>query len=208
MAATRPLSPALKLAIDVGPLVLFFAANARFGIFVATATFMVAVVAALAVSVLRLRQWPVMPVVSALVVLVFGGLTLILQDETFIKLKPTIIYALFGTVLAVGLAFDRPLLALVFDSMFTLTAQGWRKLSARWAAFFFVLAILNELIWRTQSTDFWVYFKLFGFVPLTFAFAALQYPLMTRYAVPEASRQTKPEQPAAADGVRIPPQGE
>ena len=143
---------------------------------------MIAVVAALLIGFMRTRRWPIMPLVSAFIVLVFGGLTLVLQDETFIKLKPTIIYVLFGTVLMVGLAFDKPLLAIVFDSVFDLTNEGWRKLAARWAAFFFVLAALNELIWRTQSTDFWVNFKLFGFVPLTFVFAALQYPLMTRYA--------------------------
>ncbi|MGZ8397010.1 MAG: septation protein A [Rhodoplanes sp.] len=183
MASARPLSPALKLMLDIGPLALFFAAYAKFGIFAATAAFMVAVVAALLIVFTRTRHWPIMPLVSAFIVLVFGGLTLVLQDETFIKLKPTIIYALFGTVLAIGFAFDKPLLALVFDSVFELTNEGWRKLAARWAAFFFVLAALNELIWRTQSTDFWVNFKLFGFVPLTFAFAALQYPLMVRYAV-------------------------
>ena len=193
MAQAQPLSPPLKLFIDIGPLVLFFAANARFGIFIATAVFMGAIVAALAISVLRTRTWPVMPVVSAFVVLVFGGLTLALQDETFIKLKPTIIYALFGVVLAVGLAFDKPLLAVVFDSIFDLTNEGWRKLSARWAVFFFALAALNELVWRTQTTDFWVNFKLFGFVPITFAFAALQYPLMTRYAA------SKPPEVATAE---------
>jgi intracellular septation protein len=187
MVSPQPLSPVLKLVLDIGPLVLFFAANARFGIFVATAAFMVAVVAALLTTYVRTRRWPIMPVVSAFIVLAFGGLTLVLQDETFIKLKPTIIYALFGAVLAFGLAFDKPVLAAVFDSVFNLTAEGWRKLTARWMVFFFALAILNELIWRTQSTTFWVNFKLFGFVPLTFAFAALQYPLMTRYAAPNAA---------------------
>ena len=190
MKPVRPLSPGLKLALDVGPLVLFFAAFAWFGIFAATAAFMIAVVAALLVSFMRTRRWPVMPVISAVVVLVFGGLTLVLHDETFIKMKPTIIYALFGTALAVGLAFDKPLLAVVFDSVFDLTNEGWRKLAARWAVFFIVLAVLNELIWRTQSTDFWVKFKLFGFVPLTFIFAALQYPLMTRYAAPRSAAAT------------------
>ena len=190
MKPTRPLSPGLKLVLDVGPLVLFFAAYAWFGIFAATAAFMIAVIAALLVGFMRTRRWPIMPMVSAFVVLVFGGLTLVLHDETFIKVKPTIIYALFGTVLAVGLAFDKPLLAVVFDSVFDLTDEGWRKLAARWAAFFFALAALNELIWRTQSTDFWVKFKLFGFVPLTFIFAALQYPLMTRYAAVRASAET------------------
>jgi intracellular septation protein len=183
LTQTRPLSPTLKLVLDIGPLALFFAANARFGIFVGTAAFMAAVMAALLVYFLRTRQWPIMPVVSAIVVVVFGGLTLVLHDATFIKLKPTIIYVLFGTVLAVGLAFDKPVLALVFDSVFHLTAEGWRRLGLRWAVFFFALAVLNELVWRTQTTEFWVSFKLFGFVPLTFAFAALQYPLLKRYAV-------------------------
>ncbi len=193
MAQAQPLSPILKLLVDIGPLVLFFAANARFGIFVATAVFMIAVIGGLAVSILRTKNWPIMPVVSAFVVLVFGGLTLALQDETFIKLKPTIIYVLFGAVLAVGLAFDKPLLAVVFDSVFDLTNEGWRKLSARWAVFFFVLAALNELVWRTQTTDVWVNFKLFGFVPLTFAFAILQYPLMTRYAAAQPAEAVTAE---------------
>ena len=191
MTSTRPLSPALKLALDIGPLVLFFVAYAVFGIYAATAIFMAAVIAALGVAFVRTRHWPIMPIVSAFIVLVFGGLTLFLQDETFIKVKPTIIYALFGTVLAIGIAFDKPLLAVVFDSVFDLSAEGWRKLAARWAAFFFVLAALNELIWRTQSTDFWVAFKLFGFVPLTFAFAALQYPLLMRYAAAPISAEPK-----------------
>ncbi len=179
----------LKLALDLGPLVLFFAANARYGIFVATATFMVAVVVALAVSYALTRQLPIMPLVTAVIVLVFGGLTLILQDELFIKLKPTIIYLLFAGVLLGGLAFGKPLLGMVFDSVFHLTAEGWRKLTLRWAVFFLFLAVLNEIVWRTQTTDVWVSFKVFGVVPLTFLFGALQYPLLTKYAAPEAAKE-------------------
>jgi intracellular septation protein len=193
----RKINPTLKLALDIGPLVVFFATYARFGIFAATATLMVAVAAALAVSYWLIRRWPIMPVVTVVVAMIFGGLTLALHDETFIKLKPTIIYALFGAVLAGGYLFDRPFLAIVFDSMFHITEEGWRKLTLRWAAFFFVLAALNEAIWRTQSTDFWVSFKLFGFTALTFAFAALQYPLLMRHAVPEA--QTKGAGEAAGE---------
>jgi intracellular septation protein len=180
------LNPILKLTLDIGPLVLFFLANSRFGIFAATGAFMVAVVAALLVSYAMTRQWPIMPVVTAIVVVVFGGLTLALHDETFIKLKPTIIYLLFGGILLGGYILEKPFLAILFDSMFHLTPEGWRKLALRWALFFLALAVLNEAIWRTQSTDFWVNFKLFGFVPITFVFAALQYPLLMRYAAEPA----------------------
>ena len=196
------LNPLLKLALEMGPLVLFFFANSRpalfmpfigpllpeaasgekAGIFVATAVFMVAILVALVVSYALTRHLPVMAMVTAVVVVVFGGLTLALQDDTFIKMKPTIIYLLFGGVLLGGLAFNKPLLAIVFDSVFDLTEEGWRKLTLRWAMFFLALAVLNEIVWRTQTTDFWVSFKVFGVVPLTFVFAAFQYPLLQRYA--------------------------
>ena len=183
------LHPGLKLVLDLGPLIAFFAANARYGIFVATATFMVAIVLALSVSYALTRHLPVMPLVTAIIVLVFGTLTLVLRDELFIKLKPTIIYLLFGCVLTGGLILGKPLLGIVFDSVFHLTEEGWRKLTWRWALFFFALAVLNEIVWRTQTTDAWVSFKVFGVVPLTFLFAALQYPLLTRYAAPEPAKQ-------------------
>jgi intracellular septation protein len=213
MNEKKALNPFLKLVLDLGPLLLFFFANAkpalflpvigpllpdglaageRGGIFVATAVFMAAVVIALAVSYALTRHLPLMPLITAAIVLVFGSLTLMLHDELFIKVKPTIIYMLFGGVLLGGLAFGRPLLGLVFDSVFHLSDEGWRKLTLRWAAFFFALALLNEVIWRTQSTDFWVSFKVFGVVPLTFLFAALQFPLMSKYALP----QTPQEPPA------------
>ena len=148
MTAKPQLNPLLKLALDLGPLALFFFANSRYGIFVATATFMVAVLVALAVSYVLTRHLPIMPVVTAIIVVVFGGLTLFLHDATFIKVKPTIIYALFGAVLIGGLMFNKPLLGVVFDSMFHLTEEGWRKLTLRWAIFFLVLAVLNEIVWR------------------------------------------------------------
>ena len=207
MKTTKPqLNPTLKLLLDLGPLVLFFLANSRpalflplvspilpadiasgerTGIFVATAVFMVAIVIAFVVSYVLTRHLPVMPLVTAIIVLVFGSLTLVLHDELFIKLKPTIIYLLFGAVLLGGLAFGKPLLGVVFDSVFHLTDEGWRKLTLRWALFFFALALLNEIVWRTQTTDVWVSFKVFGVVPLTFLFGALQYPLLTKYAAPE-----------------------
>jgi intracellular septation protein len=185
----KPLHPGFKLALELGPLILFFVANARWGIFTATAIFMVAILLALAVSYALTRRLPIMAVVSGVIVTVFGGLTLFLHDETFIKIKPTIIYALFGATLLAGLVFRKPFLEMVFDSVFNLTEEGWRKLTLRWCIFFFVMAALNEVVWRTQSTDVWISFKLFGAVPLTFLFAALQYPLLVRHdANPEAAK--------------------
>jgi intracellular septation protein len=180
------LNPLLKLVLDLGPLILFFFANSRYGIFVATATFMMAVLAALLVSYVLTRHLPIMPVVTAIIVVVFGGLTLILHDATFIKVKPTIIYALFGAVLIGGLFFNKPLLGVVFDSLFDLTEEGWRKLTLRWALFFFVLAVLNEMVWRNTSTNVWVDFKVFGVMPLTLVFGALQMPLLKKYSVEPA----------------------
>ena len=185
-AAKPQLNPFLKLVFDLGPLALFFFANSRYGIFVATGTFMVAVLAALAASYVLTRHLPIMPVVTAIVVLVFGGLTLILHNDLFIKIKPTIIYALFGAVLLGGLFFGKSFLGVVFDSLFHLTEEGWRKLTLRWALFFVALAVLNEIVWRSTSTDVWVNFKVFGVMPLTLLFGALQYPLLKKYAAEPA----------------------
>jgi len=182
MADRKQLHPGLKLVLDIGPLVLFFAANARFGIFTATAVFMVAVLIALAVAYARTRRIEMMPLVTAVIVVIFGGLTIVLHDELFIKLKPTIIYLLFGSTLAVGLAFGKSFMGVLFDSVFDLTDEGWRRLTVRWVLFFFALAILNEIVWRNFSTDFWVSFKLFGVVPLALLFSALQYPLLVKHA--------------------------
>jgi intracellular septation protein len=184
--AKPQLNPFLKLAFDLGPLALFFFANSRFGIFVATGTFMVAVLAALAASYVLTRHLPIMPVITAVIVIVFGGLTLILHNDLFIKLKPTIIYVLFGAVLLGGLMFGKSFLGVVFDSLFHLTEEGWRKLTLRWALFFLVLAILNEIVWRSTTTDVWVDFKVFGVMPLTLVFGALQYPLLKKYSVEQA----------------------
>jgi intracellular septation protein len=183
------LNPLLKLALDLGPLVLFFLVNAKLGIFYATGVFMAAVLVALVVSYALIRRLPVMTIVSAVIVTVFGGLTIVLADESFIKLKPTIIYLLFAGLLFGGLVLRKPLLEIVFDQMFHLTDEGWRKLTMRWAIFFLALAILNEIVWRNFSTDAWVSFKVFGALPLTFIFAMLQVPLLNKYATPEVKNE-------------------
>ena len=174
--------PMFKLATELGPLLIFFFANAKFNLFVATGAFMVAIVVALVASWMVTRHIPVMALVTGVIVLVFGTLTLVLHDETFIKVKPTIIYGLFAAVLGGGLLFGRSFIAIMFDQMFNLTAEGWRKLTLRWTLFFAAMALLNEVIWRTQTTDFWVAFKAFGVIPITMVFAMLQMPLVKRYS--------------------------
>jgi intracellular septation protein len=174
-------SPLLKLALDLGPLILFFAAFKFGGIFAATAVFMAASVVSLGIGYAMTRKISPMPLVTAIIVLLFGGLTLYLKNDTFIKMKPTVLYAIFGAILLGGLAFNRPLITYVLDAVFNLTDEGWRKLTLRWGLFFLVLAGLNEIVWRNFSTDFWVSFKVFGTMPLTFLFAASQVPLLMRY---------------------------
>ncbi len=190
------INPVLKLALELGPLVIFFLANSRgewlagkipalgsLGgpLFVATFAFMIAIAVSLTVSYAITRTLPVMPLVSGVVVLVFGTLTLWLQDEIFIKMKPTIVNSLFGAVLLGGLWFGKSLLGYVFDSAFKLDAEGWRKLTLRWGLFFVFLAVLNEAVWRNFSTDFWVAFKVWGTMPLTLAFTISQMPLIMKH---------------------------
>ena len=198
-AAVKPkINPVLKLVLELGPLVIFFFVNAkgaflteRFGIgdlfpqpiFLATAVFMVVMLASITISWIISRHLAIMPLITGIVVLVMGGLTLWLQDDTFIKVKPTIVNVFFGAVLLIGMAFGRSFLAYVFDAAFALDNEGWRKLTLRWGLFFFFLAGLNELVWRTQSTDFWVAFKVWGTMPLTMIFALAQLPLMQRHMV-------------------------
>ena len=179
---------AAKLAIELGPLLVFFAANAAAGIYAATASFMAVTVVALAVAWWRYHKLPMMLLVSAAVVLVFGTLTLYLRDDTFIKLKPTIVYLAFAAFLGAGLLLKKPVLELLLGSVFNLTEPGWRKLTLRWALFFIAMAALNELVWRNVSTDTWVSFKAFGFLPLTFLFALSQMPLMHSYSDPVAAK--------------------
>jgi intracellular septation protein len=171
----------IKLAIELGPLVLFLLVNARFGVFWGTGTFMAATGASLVVSRMLLGRTPMLPIVSGAFVLVFGGLTLWLQDDVFIKMKPTIVYALFAILLFGGVALNRPVLAHLFGEVFRLTEQGWRILSLRWAVFFLLAAGLNEIVWRSLSTELWLSFKLLGLVPLTMLFAVAQVPLLRRH---------------------------
>jgi len=198
MSDKAKINPILKLALELGPLVLFFFVNARgealierFGmqelfpepIFLATGVFMVAMLISLAVSWVLTRHLAVMPLITGVVVLVMGGLTLWLQDDIFIKVKPTIVNTFFGVVLLLGLMFGRSLLAYVFDAAFSLDAEGWRKLTLRWGVFFLFLAVVNEVVWRTQTTDFWVAFKVWGIMPITMIFAMAQLPLMQRHMI-------------------------
>lgn len=195
--ATPEINPLLKLGLEFGPLAIFFFANSYgdrlFGvasdqrIFVATGIFMVASLVSLVLSKILLNHLPRMAIINAVVVTVFGGLTLALQDELFIKLKPTIVNSLFGCVLLGGLAMGRPLLPYVLDSVLSLTGEGWRKLTLRWGLFFFVLAAINEIVWRNFSTDFWVGFKVWGIMPLTIAFALSQTPLILKHEVKQES---------------------
>jgi intracellular septation protein len=194
----KPINPLLKLALEFGPLAIFFFANSYgdrwFGvaedrrIFVATGIFIAASLIALALSKIIMNHLPRMAIVNAVVVTVFGGLTLALDDAFFIKVKPTIVNTLFGCILLGGLYFGRSLLALVLDSVLQLDEEGWRRLTLRWGLFFFVLAALNEVVWRTQSQDFWVAFKVWGVMPLTMIFALAQTPLILKHEIkrPEA----------------------
>ena len=188
----------LKLVLELGPLLVFFFANsygerlatwfpvlAELGgpIFIATGLFMAATILSLVVSKLIIGKLPLMPLISGVVVLGFGGLSIWLQNETFIKMKPTIVNTMFGAILLGGLLFGRSLLGYVFNSAFQLDDEGWNKLTLRWGLFFIVLAVLNEVVWRNFSTDFWVAFKVWGTMPITVLFTLSQMPLIMKHSV-------------------------
>jgi intracellular septation protein len=179
----KKLNPWLKLALELGPLLLFFVANSKYGIFAATGVLMAGVVLTLAVSWAVTKHLPAMPVVTAVLVLVFGSLTYFLHDETFIKLKVTILYSMFGAALIGALYFGKLLLPIVFDMAIHIDDAGWRKLTMRWGLFFFALAGLNEVLRRVLTTDDWVNFKVFGILPLTLVFALSQAPLIMRHEI-------------------------
>ncbi len=174
-------SRSVKPITEYGPLIVFFCTYLLFDLIAATAALMAATAAALALSYAVNRRIPLLPLVTAGVVGVFGGLTLWLNDETFIKLKPTIVQGLIAAVLLGGLAFGRPLLKPVLGSTWHMNDEGWRRLTFRFGVFFAAMALLNEAVWRTQSTDFWVSFKVFGLMGLTFLFILTQLPLLNRY---------------------------
>jgi len=190
----------LKLTLELGPILVFFFANLRgewlvkqfpvlekLGgpLFVATAFFMVATVVSLIVSKIVVKHLPLMPFVSGAIVLVFGGLGIYLQNELFIKMKPTIINALFGVVLLGGLYFGKSLLGYVFNAAFRLDDEGWRKLTFRWGLFFLFLAVLNEVVWRNFSDDAWITFKVWGTMPITILFTMSQMPLIMKHSLEE-----------------------
>ena len=181
-SVTRPAAPRwLQPAVDYGPLVVFFASYLAAGLMAATAAIIVASLVALALAWALQRRVPLIPLITAAVVAVFGGLTLWLQDETFIKMKPTIVQALFAAILLGGLAFDRPLLKPLLGKMMPpLSDRAWRRFTLRYALFFIAMALLNEVVWRTQSTDFWVTFKVFGLTGLTLLFILTQMPFIAR----------------------------
>jgi intracellular septation protein len=174
---------AIKLVVEFGPLLVFFIANSHYGIYTGTGAFMVATVIALAVSQTLLGRIAIMPLITGIFVLVFGGLTLWLQDDHFIKMKPTIVNALFATILFGGLATGRLFLKIVFGDVMRLSEEGWKILTLRWALFFVFLAVLNEVMWRGFSTDTWVAFKVFGIMPITFVFALAQIGVLKKYEI-------------------------
>lgn len=183
----RVINPLLKLALEFGPLALFFIASARTNLYIATGVLMAGVVVTLVVSYVLTRRIPIMPLVTAVAVLVFGALTLYFANPVFIKIKPTIVNVIFGTALLGGLAFDKPLLPVVLDVALHLDRSGWVKLTFRWGVFFFFLAALNEVVWRTQTDVFWAGFKVFGTMPITIMFALSQVPLILRHEVKPAA---------------------
>jgi intracellular septation protein len=181
----------LKLTLEAGPLLVFFLTNAWFGLIVGTAVFVGATMVSLIASRLMMGRIPVMPLVGGVFVIVFGGLTVLLDDDLFIKIKPTIVNLLFAAILAVGLVTGRHFLKLVFDGAFHLTERGWTLLTVRWVAFFVVLAIINEVVWRGFSSDTWVAFKVFGILPLTLVFSFAQIPLLLRHRVEDEAAEAE-----------------
>ena len=199
-AEEKKINPTLKLGLEMGPIILFILSY-NFGdrlieafnlgepftkpIFLATTVIMLATLISIVVSWSVTQNLPAMPIVTAVVVSIFGGLTLYLQDDTFIKLKPTIINTLFGVTLISGMLMGRSFLKVVMGPAFELDQEGWNKLTWRWGFFFLFLAVVNEIVWRNFSEAFWVGFKFWGITGLTMAFVASQLPMMMKHATAE-----------------------
>lgn len=187
-------SSGFKFLLDFGPLIVFFATYSLAEpvtvggevykpIVIAGVALAALTLLALAISYVRYRHIPTMPLVSGVLVVFFVTLSVLFNDDFFIKIKPTIVYCLFAAALLGGMAMDKPLLAKLFDGAFQLDDAGWRALTLRWGVFFLVMAALNEAVWRNFSEETWVTFKTFGFLPITIIFAFSQMPLITRHAL-------------------------
>jgi len=172
-----------KLLIDIGPLAVFFIFYTRSGLQASILPFMIATIIAVLFSYILEKKIPIMPTVGATIVLVFGGLTIYFDNDIFFKMKPTIINSLFAVILYGGIIIKKPLLKFLLGAALKLEDEGWKVLTQRWIGFFIALAILNEIVWRTQSTDFWVNFKVFGILPITFIFTMTQFPLIKKYQI-------------------------
>ena len=173
----------LKILVDIGPLAVFFIFYTRGDLLSAILPFMIATVIAVLFSYIVAKKIPIMPTVGAAIILVFGGLTIYFDNEVFFKMKPTIINLLFAAILIIGNIMNKQLLKLLFGGALKLKNEGWEILTKRWVSFFIALAILNEIIWRTQSTDVWVNFKVFGILPLTFIFTLTQFPIIKKFQI-------------------------
>ena len=193
----RELGTAMRLLVDLGPLVVFFVANARYGVFVGTGAFIIAFLAGMAVSLIATHRVSKLQMFSGFLVVVMGGLTLWLHNETFIKIKPTLYYSVIAALLFFGLATGRPLLKSVLGSAYPgLDRTGWDKLTRNWAIFFLVMAVANEAVWRSVTTDQWISFKLWIALPATFVFALANVPMLMRHglsAEEAAPKEISPE---------------
>ncbi len=172
-----------KLLIDIGPLAVFFIFYTRSGLQASILPFMIATVIAVLFSYILEKKIPIMPTVGAGIVLIFGGLTIYFDNEVFIKMKPTIINLVFAVILYGGMLIKKPLLKILLGAALKLEEKGWRILTYRWIGFFIALAVLNEIVWRTQTTDIWVNFKVFAILPITFIFTMTQFPLIKKYQI-------------------------
>jgi len=184
------MNPGVKILVEMGPLIAFFIGNWLGGIFWGTGVFMVATALALSASWALTRRLAMVPLISAVFVASFGGLTLWLHSDLFIKVKVTLINTLFGAILLGGLAFGRSYLKLVMGEALKLPEVAWRTLTLRWGVFFFCLAALNEIVWRNVSTDAWVNFKVFGLLPITLVFALANAPFMAKHAAEDEPKSS------------------